>query len=105
MNTNSFRHYINILSESESEEVVEGTMKNIAKIAIPSALVVGITWMADQYDKNSPKVEIGGQQAIIVPEDHGKIPFTAMKLKDKDGNIWKVWQDKRGSTFAYKDEK
>ena len=73
---------------------------------LASGAIAGLGVAGYYADKNAPKVEVGGQIATVVPEDHGKVPHkTAMKLKASDGKMYKVWSDKQGHYYAYPLEK
>lgn len=76
--------------------------KNLTKAALAVGLVGGIGAGGIYLDKKTSKIELGGQTAYVVPEDHGKVPNNAMLIKDNDGNTWKVWSDRRSNWFAYR---
>jgi hypothetical protein len=92
----------------EGPGMYEGDLANTAK-AIGAAGVIGLASIGSHYlGKLDKVVKIGDTSYLVVPEDHGKVPYDAKVVKGPDGKTYKIWTGQYGYksrspvNFAYK---
>ena len=92
----------------EGPGMYEGDLSKTAK-AIGAAGLIGMASIGSHYlGKLDKTINIGNTTYLVVPEDHGTVPYDAKVVKGPDGKIYKVWSAAYGyktrtpTNFAYK---
>jgi hypothetical protein len=95
-------------ADAQESGVDEGNLVNTAKAIGAAGIMTGAAIGGHYLGKLNNVVTIGGTSYLVVPEDHGKVPYDAKTVKGPDGKTYKVWSGQSGyktrtpDNFAYK---